>query len=761
MTCKFVGLSVVLACVSLIECSRPRTEAQYLARGKAFLKQGDAARSILEFKNAVHLQPNDAEAEYELASAYLVAGQISEALPPLVKATQLNPKDARAQLKLSELMIRSGDAAVIREGQKRAEQALAASPEDVDTLNALALSELELGNPGDAERHLGDALRNFPQNLHSSVELATVYLTQGKLNPAEDVLKTAASASPESADAAIALGELYRLTKRWSDAGMQFRHALQLQPKEPRALLGLAAAQLQLGQLDEAEKTYRTISSLPGNEYSYLHAAYLFAAGKREAAVREFEMLAKNNPSDRQSRTRLVSAYLLTGRRSDAEKVLRDALKANEHDGDALLQVSQILITSGRPREAEADLNQVLHYRPDSAEAHYLLSRVYFYGGDAARRQSELRDALRYKPSMLAARTELAQVLTLSNSPKAAIELVDAAPGFQNQSVLLIVQRNLALLASGDKQGFRVGVSSGLKIARVPDLLLQDATVKLMDRDSSGARRSFEEVLVQHPSDLRAVRGILLSYTAANQHAAAEQFLLQYAAAHPKSANIQQFAGEWLWSAGANAEARAAFSAAQAADPQYAPADLYMARIEAADGKLEAAQARLNRVISSRGDNVEAHILMALVESKAGNYAPAMNEYRKVLALNPHNRIALNNLAYLLADFANRPDEALGYAQKAVEAAPTSADATGTLGWVFYRKGLYPMAEQYLRQAVSDDGGSAVPNAAIRKYHLAMAYFREGNHDSAVTSLKSALRMNPTLPEAETARRMIESGTAN
>ena len=84
--------------------------------------------------------------------------------------------------------------------------------------------------------------------------------------------------------------------------------------------------------------------------------------------------------------------------------------------------------------------------------------------------------------------------------------------------------------------------------------------------------------------------------------------------------------------------------------------------------------------------------MLAEIELQAGNSAAAIAQYRKVLEKDSRNLMALNGLAYLLADQANQPDEALQYAQQAKELAPNNAAVDDTLGWVYYCKGLYPIA---------------------------------------------------------------------
>jgi Tfp pilus assembly protein PilF len=415
-----------------------------------------------------------------------------------------------------------------------------------------------------------------------------------------------------------------------------------------------------------------------------------------------------------------------------------------------------ILLKSGKDQEAEADLNQVLHNRTDSAGAHYLLAQVHRRRGDDLRARSELSDAMRLDPNLLAARLELAQALTLSNSAKEALNLLDAAPGAQKNMLGMVLQRNLAKLGAGDAEGFRVGVRQALTAGPIPDVLMQDAVGKLLDRNYAGARASLQEALRQNPEDLRALQATALSYTAEKQPAAAARFLTDYVAQHSKSGAVQQFVGEWLWTSGAHDQARAFFLAAKAADPKYTNADMALARADLADGKLEAALTTLGGVLQADDRNLGAHLLMANVVLKMGNTPSAVAEYRKAAALSPRNPFILNNLAYLMIDSPDQADEALSYAQQAMAAAPDSPDVAGTLGWVLYRKGLYQSAVQYLEKAVSNDQKSTERNAVIRKYHLAMTYFKLGDQKRGQVVLLQALQQDPKLPEAVMAQTALQ-----
>lgn len=754
---KFSAILVLLILVlSGAACKRsPQEEAaRFLGSGQTFMERKDYARAALQFRNAARILPKDAEPEYKLGLAYFGAANWNEAAAALFRATQLNPKHTGARVKLAELMARSGDPATVKEGEKRMQELLADSPDNPDALNTLALSELALGEFQDAERHFQESLRKLPGNLSSIVELAVTRLRRKDLQGAEEVLRKAQAAAPQSTDIAVALGQFYVLTSRWPDAETAFETALRIAPGDPGALLGLAAMETRLGKKEQAEQTYRKLAGLPDKRYQHVHAAYLFAEGQREAGIREFEQIVKADKGDRANRTRLVTAYLATGQIAAAESLLSAALKANSKDTDALLQRSQILAGSGKSREEENDLNQVLHFKPDSAEAHYLLAHIYESRGDRARQNAALSEALRYNPGFLQARVELAQQFALSGSPRAALDALNAAPEAQQRNPMVLLERNLANYAAGDRAAFREGVAQALRVSRTPDTLLQGVIVKFSDRDYAGARALLDEVLKQAPDNLRAVKAEGYTYTVQNQPKEAARFLTEYAA-RSKSAAVQEYVGEWLWSQGDHDQARATFIRSKNIDAHYVPADFALAKADLAEGRLDQARTTLTRVLAADSANFTGQVLMASLETTADNPQAAIEYYRKALEQQPRNPLVLNNLAYLLVDKANQPAEALTYAQQALEVAPGSANAAGTLGWVFYRKGLYENAVLYLQQAVTSDGASSQPNAAVRKFHLAMAYMKLGERDRALKVLGPALQANPRLPEAGMAQQVL------
>jgi Tfp pilus assembly protein PilF len=214
---------------------------------------------------------------------------------------------------------------------------------------------------------------------------------------------------------------------------------------------------------------------------------------------------------------------------------------------------------------------------------------------------------------------------------------------------------------------------------------------------------------------------------------------------------VQHFLGQMLFAQGDAAAARKAFEAAQAIDPKFLAASLSLVQLDVADKRPEEARRKLEGMVANHGGNATARLWLANLQIAGGSPKAAEENLTRVLETQPRNDQALNNLAYLLAEGDTRLDEALKYAERAVEAVPDNPAYLDTLGWILYRKGVYKSAIQYFERAVSKDRENV-----LMKYHLAMAYAKAGDSRANAT-LQAALKSNPNTPEARAAREVVAS----
>jgi Flp pilus assembly protein TadD len=167
------------------------------------------------------------------------------------------------------------------------------------------------------------------------------------------------------------------------------------------------------------------------------------------------------------------------------------------------------------------------------------------------------------------------------------------------------------------------------------------------------------------------------------------------------------------------------------------------------EGNYDGARTILTGLMAGDQSNADANLVLGMVEDVSGRYEAAVKHYRRVLDVDSGNFIALNNLAYRLANQGGAADEALKLAQQAKELAPQNPAVDDTLGWAYYQKGLYKNAVTHLESSISSVA------APVRLYHLAMAYAKVGQIQKADRALKAALQSAPGLPEAKAAQETV------
>lgn len=157
-------------------------------------------------------------------------------------------------------------------------------------------------------------------------------------------------------------------------------------------------------------------------------------------------------------------------------------------------------------------------------------------------------------------------------------------------------------------------------------------------------------------------------------------------------------------------------------------------------GDREGARKLLEEASEAAPTVVRLHMLVAELMTVAGELEGAAEHYRRVLALEPANVVALNNLAYDMAVRLEKPAEALGMARKAMSLSPREATIADTVGWIEFLLGNTAEASRMLIQAAR-----AAPQNAVIRLHNAIVLAAQGARASAETELAEALKLDSTL----------------
>jgi tetratricopeptide (TPR) repeat protein len=159
-------------------------------------------------------------------------------------------------------------------------------------------------------------------------------------------------------------------------------------------------------------------------------------------------------------------------------------------------------------------------------------------------------------------------------------------------------------------------------------------------------------------------------------------------------------------------------------------------------GQFDTSLASFEQAGDADPKNVSAFLNQALICDALGKKKEGIESYNKVLAIDPDNALALNNLAMMTAEGGANLDQAMTWAERAKKRAPDNADISDTLGYVYFRKNLNGEALRIFRQISQDH-----PQNPTFHLHLAMALLKEGDKKAARDEAGKALQLAPTADE--------------
>jgi Flp pilus assembly protein TadD len=135
----------------------------------------------------------------------------------------------------------------------------------------------------------------------------------------------------------------------------------------------------------------------------------------------------------------------------------------------------------------------------------------------------------------------------------------------------------------------------------------------------------------------------------------------------------------------------------------------------------------------------------------SGHQPEALALYREVLKIQQDDAATWNNAAYLIAETGGNLDEAMKFAQKAMQLDSRQPHYADTLGWVYLKRRLNDSAIQVFRGLTEK-----YPNDATFHYHFGLALLQHGDKETARAELKTALTKQPS----DEVRRNIETALA-
>jgi len=474
----FLALALSLGMLFVSGCSSDEDRvSSFIERGETYVENDQPEEAIIEFKNVLQIEPENATAHEALSLAYLKVNKPREAYWEMSETVRLDPQNVDARLRYGTV------SAAIRDYELSSEQAEAVLQLDPSNSAAFILRGQARESTEDfsgAESDILSAIEHSPKGAAYRFLLSGFYERRGERAEAEKIIRELIEVE-ESYLAVSTLSRMIVTDRSRDDEGLVLlERSVELAIQAPKD-------GAETGEKKDGAERSSLIANVPRERAvqasSILLAAFHFERGRFEQAIEALEdgvaqsetkveliyqmaslyrisdMPEKENAlirratqesPDSVSAQLVLSAYL--GRQGDLAGALESARAAVAIEPDnrpAQLREAELLVDMGygdsdkeKIQAGRAIVDAVLEEEPDSPEAHFVSAKVELSEGDIESAKASLETVLQTRPDWAQARYVLGTALAASGElSRARVELaraIEIDPQLPNARKLLV-----------------------------------------------------------------------------------------------------------------------------------------------------------------------------------------------------------------------------------------------------------------------------------------------------------------------------------
>jgi len=496
-----------------------------------------------------------------------------------------------------------------------------------------------------------------------------------------------------------------------------------------------------------------------------------------DQAIAQYREIVKLDPTDGESALWLARLYRIDQNDADAEKVLHDALAQSPDDERLVRQLCLLLLDQGRGKEAVALINPIVK-KGTSPEWSILLGEAYAKEHDYPSSEGACRLAVNLLPDNASARKCLGEALLLQENYKGALEqyqrLSELEPDNPEHFLrLALIYRHLGQLDNAEESMLHAKQDAPDSLEVIYNEAL---TYRAQGRFDDAIRVLSDAVAAAKGEERPSTMAILYEQLGAlfreveNYPAALET----YQALRDLGPDQEKRARELMIDTyrmnrqidKALEESRSAIAAypddrsfvltravllAEKGDPaagasliqkllKDSPKDfeLYMTLAQVYERgkeypKAESAADEAESLAGRKTDRIMVWFLKGAIAERQKEFDLAEEQFKRVLAVDPHEDSTLNYYGYTLADRGIRLDEAVAMIQRALADDPYNGAFLDSLGWAYFKQGKLEAARTELEKAVA----RTAHDPTVRE-HLGEVYYKLGRPTQALAEWTKA-----------------------
>jgi len=525
--------------------------------------------------------------------------------------------------------------------------------------------------------------------------------------------------NPGEARAYVGLAQRAKEANKLTEAIRFFRQALEIAPDYGQAHAALAELLASAGKTAEAEKHRREAKAgqeppLVGDpllvqllgrsrnsEYLVNLAHRLVFANDFESALRLLRRALEESPKNRNAEEQIGVVLAMAGRHPEAADHFKAMLKSDRSNTIAQSHLAQVLVDMGKFDEAVKMYQDVLSFRPDEPFALEQIGWLQLVLGRPADAQGVLEKLAGLQPNDASSQFHLVVTLVCMKDYQQAVSGYRFAQGLMpdaSEGCPRFVLRLLTLMALQKKLP-----SQGQEASR----LTLDALSQLAERFQA-AKMDREAKALKDP--VSAMTDATLDWAGRGEYRRALSAL--------ESVMPLDQGGKFA----------AAMGGVLVMRQRYAEAEPWFRTALKADPASVAAKSNLGGVLTHLGKLQEAETLL-----------------REVVRDHPNHAAAMQQLGILL-NRSGKTGEALAIWQRAVALQPNDATLRITLGNLLGRQGKYQEAIEQLKKALDIE-----PENAAVHYQLGVSLAAMGDAKGALSHWQRAMEVQPGHVEATSA----------
>jgi tetratricopeptide (TPR) repeat protein len=787
--------SAVFFCLALLlvmGCSGPEEKKlKFFNKGKALYEKGQMVDAKLEFKNAIQIDPKYADAYYMLGMVELRTGNFNGAFTYFRKTAELQPKHLKAQIELGRLLLGSQ---MIDEAQEKASLVLTEDPKNVDGI--ILQSAIYLAKKDTAQaRNLMEGLVNRGESAPDTFIMLALALKQsGDSGAEENALLKGIAANPRSINLHLILADYHMRQKRMVEAVADMKKVIGIEPDNLRYRTSLARLYWESGKAQEAAEVLKAITAAnPQKEEAWIYAGGFYLQYKKhEEAEREFKAGIQQNKNSFKIRFALSELYANTGRMDQAVTILKECLGLSKESANPdIIQTKNALAKIALARqdiiEAKKYVDEVIKESPKNTEAIFIRGTIYLSQGDAIRSIADLRTVVTDKPQFILGHIRLAEAHTYNGEVNLAMDTLKAALRIDPKSrdlnrtlakayaiqknpkeaetiLRMLLQANPndlevqfelgdIFMSAGDfKRAEELYVAAKNSAPNTPVGYVKVAQANMAQGKWDRAVAELNEAMRLNPQAENTTALLAQVYLKQKKPASAVALVEARITKNPQDAFAFNLLGEIQISQRNFVIADENFRKAMAMQARWIVPHNNLVNSYLIQGRKDEALKELEAVIKANPDNHAAYMSIAQIYVSHKEYKKAMQAYERVLARKPGMWAAANDLAYLISEKGGDLDKALALAQKSLVQRPEEPVILDTIGWIFFKKGDFNKAIEYLERARS----RAATVSPSLNYHLGAAYAKVGMTSAAREYLKKAVSSAVDFIGKEEAQTMLK-----